>query len=285
MKVGVIGLGQMGKGMAKNVVKSGLDTTVYDIRREPCEELRNLGASVAESSKEVASNVDAVITVVLDEAQTDQVFFGERGAWEGLKKGHTIIISSFISPSYIRRFASRAKKEKEVDVLDAPMSGAQMGAEAGTLTFMVGGDAEVFERCRLIFEAMGKKIFYCGPIGAGQTAKIANNLCVYVNFATAVEAATLAEKSGLDLNTFLNIVNVSTGRSWATEHWDFFEERFGDRSPGASWWADVKDFPLFLNLAKETGVEVPITALCSQLDLMSKPEFGAGFPPSLRKEV
>lgn len=284
MKVGIIGLGQMGKGMAANLVKAGFGTTVYDIRLEPCEELRQLGATVVGSPKEVASAVDVVVSVVLDEAQTDQVFFGKEGVWEGMQD-HTIIICSFISPSYVRRFAQRAKREKGVDVLDASMSGAQMGAEAGTLTFMVGGDRAVLERCRPLLEAAGKNIFYCGPIGSGQVAKIANNMLCYINIAAAVEAVTLGEKSGLDLRALLDIFNVSTGRNWSTEHWEFFMERWRDRKPGAAWWADVKDFPMFLDLAREMGVGIPITALCSQLDLCSKPTFAAGLPLAFQKEV
>ena len=138
-KVGFIGLGEMGKGMAKNLVTKGFDLTVYDVKLEPVNELKQMGAKAAKSPKELAAATDVIFTMVRDDAQTDEVLLGRDSVFEGIKSGSTIIISSTISPSLCQRIDREASK-KGVGVLDVPVSGSKAGAEAGTLTLMMGGD-------------------------------------------------------------------------------------------------------------------------------------------------
>jgi 2-hydroxy-3-oxopropionate reductase len=208
LKVGFIGLGKMGEGMVKNLLKAGFFTTVYDIRKEPLEKMERLGANVSGSPKEVALNSDVVISMVRDNSQTEQVLFGEKGVLKGMKRG-CIIIMSTISPDFANRYGPKLEKEVGVHLLDAPVSGGPMAADAGTLSIMVGGEESVFKQYLPIFRTMGKNIFYCGPSEAGCVAKLTNNLIYAATMAALSEAVALGLKEGLDVSTLLGIYKVS----------------------------------------------------------------------------
>lgn len=266
--VSFIGLGEMGAFMAKKLVKKEFEVTVYDVAEKRVKELQALGAKSAASCKEAAETSDVTIIMVRDDPQIDKVVCGENGVWEGVKAGSIIIISSTVDPLHCQRIASKGE-EKGVKVLDAPVSGGWIGARAGTLTFMIGGDRGAFEKCRPVFEAMGKNLFYLGSSGMGEVCKLVNNFILSINLATLSEGLGLARKAGLDPETFINIVKVSSGTSWYAQNWELAKEHVSDYcqgKKGALWFAYSKDMELALKLAKDLGQLVPLGGLFSQLD-------------------
>ena len=175
IKVGFIGLGNMGIRMAKSLAREGFSLTVYDLRQEPIEEMKALGAAGASSSREVAEASDVVISMVWDIPQTEEVIFGKDGVWKGIKKGTTIIISSSIGPEYCRKLYARAK-ERGVRVIDCCVTGRDPLNGNRPMTLMIGGDEDIVKQCWPVFEALGKNIFYLGGIGTGQAYKLVNNM-------------------------------------------------------------------------------------------------------------
>ncbi len=268
-RVSFIGLGVMGARMAKNLVRKGFDLTVYDAVGKSVEELQALGAKSADTCKEAAMVSDVIITMVRDDTQIDEVIYGENGIWEGAREGSIFVISSTIDPLHCQRIAAEGK-EKGIRCLDAPVSGAKPGAEAGTLTIMVGGDKGAFEECRPIFEAMGKNIFYLGSAGMGETCKLVNNFLHILNLAVLSEGLALARRVGLEPETLLNVVKVSSGDSWAVQNWDLIQElvkEYCEGKKGPLWLGMQKDMALVLKMAKDVGQLVPIAGLYSQLDI------------------
>lgn len=261
-RVGFIGLGEMGVFMATNLVRKGFDVTVHDLRKEQVEKLQALGANGGDSSKGVARVSDLIITMVRDDSQTDEVLYGKNGVWEGVREGSVIVICSTIDPFHCQSIAAEGEK-KGVKVLDAPVSGAWHGAQAGTLTIMVGGKREAFEECRPVFEAMGKNIFYLGSAGLGALCKVVNNLLFNANWAALSEAVTLGQKAGLKLETLLNVIRVSSGGSFVVQKFDLIVT-FRDNASQLA--ISDKDLGLALKVAEEAKQPVPIARLCSQLD-------------------
>lgn len=266
--VSFIGLGVMGARMAQNLVKKGFDLTVYDVMEEPVQELKALGAKSADTCKEAAMVNDVTIAMVRDDAQIDAVIYGETGIWEGAKEGSIFVICSTIDPLHCQRIVAEGK-ERGIRLLDAPVSGARPGAEAGTLTIMVGGDKEAFKECRPIFEAMGKNIYYLGSAGMGETCKLVNNFLHILNLAVLAEGLALARRVGLEPENLLDVVKVSSGNSWAVENWDLIQElvtEYCEGKKGPLWLGIQKDMALVLKMAKDVGQLVPIAGLVSQLD-------------------
>lgn len=266
VKVGFIGLGVMGRRMAKNLL-AGFDVNVFDVVKEPCEELQKLGAKVSRSAKELAAACDVVITMVCDDKQTEEVIYGKEGLLEGLEKG-TIIIMSTVSPGLVRRLAKTVKQG--VEVLDAPVSGGYMGAEAGTLSIMVGGKKEVYQECRIVLEAMGKNIFYCGESGAGLVAKLANNMIVQVTIAVILESLAVGTKAGLDTSVLFDVYKTSSGGSWLVEHWNWVTQMRKSGKTGGTLATLYKDVDMALDFAREEGVSLPITSFSHAFDLSLK---------------
>ena len=272
MKVGFIGLGAMGKPMAKNLVKAGYETIVFDVRQEPMAELEQLGAEKAESPKELAIASEVVITMVRDDTETEAVMYNKSGVLEGAKSGSTIMITSTVTPSLCQRLAKDAAKTG-VGVLDAPVSGAAAGAEAGTLTFMVGGDENAFRKVRPVLEAMGKNVFYFGSIGSGEVAKLANNIILMDHFFAATEGLAFAIKAGIKLDKILEMVKRSTGNSWVIEHWDVVTAmRQQRRAGGRAFDLIYKDARLALEYAKTIDMELPLLSTCLKLDICEFPD-------------
>ena len=268
-KVGFIGLGDMGRGMAKNLTQKGFEVAIFDIREEPMKELAALGAMAANSPKEVAEVSDVVITMVRDIPQTEEVIFGENGVWQGIKNGSTIIISSTIEPQYCQK-VEEIVSGRGVHVLDAPCAGGRGGAEAGTMSFMVGGEKAIFDECYPIFEAMGKSIYYSGGIGMGETMKAVNQLAYFVNMASASEAILLGLKAGLELERLLEVIKASTGGSWVIEHWDYLvtiRKEYQQKRQGSTLDLVYKDIGTVLKVAKDLDEFVPLAGLVSQMDV------------------
>ena len=213
MKVGYLGLGIMGSAMAANILKAGFVVTVWNRTASKAEPLRALGATVGELPAEVASKVDVVCINVTDTADVDEILFGEHGVASGATPGLIVIDHSTIGPDATRDFAARLRKFG-VTLLDAPVSGGDVGAKNGTLSIMVGGDEAAFEKCRPIFAAVGKSISHVGESGAGQVCKACNQIAVLTNLAGVCEAISYAAKNGLDVAKMIEVVGGGAGGSW-----------------------------------------------------------------------
>jgi 3-hydroxyisobutyrate dehydrogenase len=268
IKIGFIGMGDMGRPMAKKLVEKGFSTTVYDLRKEFVEELKASGAIAADSCRKLAEVSDVVIILVRTDKQVEEVLYGKNGVWEGIRDGSTIIISSTIDPLLCQKIASAAE-HRNIKVLDAAVSGSRIGAESGTLTFMVGGDKGIFDKCRPIFEAMGKNIFYLGGVGMGEFCKLANNLVYFINLAGLSEGIALGLKAGIQLESLLNVINVSTGSSWHVHHWDFvmkLKKEYDESKHSSVLGLLYKDMDLALKRSRDMDLFLPLLGLCSQLD-------------------
>jgi 3-hydroxyisobutyrate dehydrogenase-like beta-hydroxyacid dehydrogenase len=262
-RVGFIGLGNMGKPMAINLARAGLDLTVYDVREEPLAELAELGAHVADSPREVGERSQLVETVVVDDAQVEQVYLGDapgEGALAGLSEGGILVIHSTISPLTCRKIASAAA-EKGVRVVDAAVSGGEERAMAGVLTVMVGGEAEDVEACRPIFEIVGENVFHVGGLGQGLAAKLCNNLMGLAAMQTGEEALQIANAAGIGEERMIEIASVSTADSWALRNALAMREMMQRHTQGPEGARAIgaKDLSLASKLARDLGLDLPVT--------------------------
>ncbi len=262
-KVGFIGLGIMGKPMASNILKAGFPLTVWNRTREKMEELVAKGAKPARSPREVAENSEIIIDIVTDSPDVESVILGPEGVIEGARPGSIVIDMSTISPEVTRRIASKLK-EKGIYMLDAPVSGGQWGAIEGTLSIMVGGEIEAFERALPIFQAMGKKITYIGPNGSGQVVKLCNQICVALNLLGTCEALLFGARQGIDLKKMIEAVGGGAGTSWQLMNLGPRILR-GDLEPGFMVKLQQKDLRLLLETARETHLPLLGTSLVHQL--------------------
>lgn len=216
-QVGLIGLGIMGAPMARNLVKAGFDVAVYSRTRAKVAQMEQEGARGASSPADLAARCQMVITMVPDSSDVESVAEGQGGIFEEAKPGLIVADMSTISPLTTRRLAAAAA-ERKVHWLDAPVSGGEAGAVAGTLTIMVGGERRVFEQAQPVFAAMGRRITYMGTAGQGQTAKLCNQILVAVNLLAVSEALVFGAKAGLDLNSLLDALTAGAANSWALEN-------------------------------------------------------------------
>jgi 3-hydroxyisobutyrate dehydrogenase len=212
MKVGFIGLGNMGITMARALAKKNVPLTVYDLKQEPVEKLKSLGAKGAGSCREVAEASDVVISMVWDIPQTDEVIFGKNGVWEGIKEGGIIIIASSIGPDYCRNLYEKAKGKK-VRVIDCAVSGPPPSEDNRPSCLMIGGDEDVVKKCWYLFEAMGDHPLHLGGTGMGQAHKLVDNTMAR-HFGTVtrlcvIEGLNFGLKAGLDLETMIKVASVS----------------------------------------------------------------------------
>jgi len=261
--VGFIGLGIMGRPMARHLLRAGYPLTVWNRSRPGIEELVRDGASPGSSPEDVARQSDVLITMVTDSQDVEKVALGPKGIIEGGRPGLVHIDMSTISPTVTRRIASRLA-EKGIEMLDAPVSGGDTGAQAGTLSIMVGGKEETFQRCRPIFEVLGRTIVYCGPNGAGQTVKLCNQIVVALNNLAMCEALVFATKAGVDTRRMLEAVGAGAASSWALLN---LAPRIlaRDFRPGFKVAHQQKDLRLALETAEEQAIPLPGTSLVHQL--------------------
>src|SRR5262245_11746510 len=213
MRVGFVGLGIMGRPMAKNLLKAGHTVVAYNRSAGPRAELAAAGATIAATPREAAAGAEAVITIVTDSPDVEHVILGPDGVAEGASPGTVVIDMSTISPEVTRRIGA-ALAERGVKMLDAPVSGGDAGAIAGTLSIMVGGDAADVETARPLFEAMGQRIVHCGSLGAGQTVKLCNQVAITGTLLGVCEALLFATKSGVDPLKMLEAVSAGAAGSW-----------------------------------------------------------------------
>ncbi|RLI37229.1 2-hydroxy-3-oxopropionate reductase [Candidatus Bathyarchaeota archaeon] len=263
MRVGFIGLGVMGKPMAKRILEAGYPLTVWNRTRWKMEELVKLGAQGAESPKDVAEKSDVVITMVTDSPDVEEVVLGPSGVIEGAREGLILIDMSTISPEVTRRIAKKLA-EKGVKMLDAPVRGGDIGAKQGTLSIMVGGPKDVFEKCLPIFKVLGKRITYMGPNGMGQTTKLCNQVICALNIQAVCEGLMLGAKAGLDLEKLLKVVTAGAAGSWMLSNLGPKMLK-RDFKPGFKISHQLKDLRLALSFASQLRLPLPGTALVQQM--------------------
>lgn len=261
--LGFIGLGIMGKPMAGHLVKAGHRVYVYDLNPEPIRELSAKGAVACRSSKEVAEKSDVIILMVPDTPDAEQVLFGREGVAEGVKKGSVVVDMSSISPIATKEFAKKLDG-LGVEMLDAPVSGGQLGAENATLSIMVGGKPEIFEKIKPLFEIMGKNIVHIGNHGDGQTCKVANQIVVALTIEAVSEALVFASKAGADPR---KVRQALLGGFAQSRILDVHGERMITRSfkPGFRIQLHRKDLNLALQAARQLGLSLPSTAMAQEL--------------------
>ena len=263
LKVGYIGLGLMGKPMAKNILNAGFPLVVHNRSRAAVDELVAAGASPAWTPAEVARQVDVVITNLPDSPDVEQVALGENGIIEGAHEGLIFIDHSTIKPATARSIAA-ALAEKGVSALDAPVSGGDIGAINGTLTIMVGGEAAALEKVMPVLEAMGKSITLVGDAGAGQIAKVCNQIMVAAQMVAMGELLVLSQKAGADPQKVVAAIKGGAAQCWTL---DVKPPRLfaGNREPGFKAYMQAKDLNIVLDTAREYGVPLLGTAANTQL--------------------
>lgn len=261
--VGFIGLGIMGRPMARNVLAAGFQLVVYDLMPEPVQELVAAGATAATSPAEVARVADVVLLCLPDSPDVEAAMTGDQGLLAGVRPGQIVVDMSTISPVTARAMAEKAAA-KGVKLLDAPVSGGQVGAVNGTLSIMVGGDAGALEQVRPVLSAMGKTILHLGESGAGQVAKACNQLVIAVTIEAVAEAMVLASKAGVDPAKVRAALLGGYAYSRVLEgHGERFLER--NFTPGFRTRLQYKDLNIALDAGRAYGAPMPAAALVHQL--------------------
>lgn len=263
LSIGYIGLGIMGKPMARNILKAGFPLVVYNRSQAAVNELSREGAKPAFSPKEVAEQVNVVFTNLPDSPDVESVALGINGIIEGRHEDLIFVDNSTIKPSVARKIAE-IMQSKGVSCLDAPVSGGDIGARDGTLTIMVGGSEEVLGKVRPVFEVISKKITHVGGSGAGQIAKAANQLMVAAQIVALGELLILVQKTGVDPQ---KVVEAIRGGAAQCRMLDNKTPRLfaGNRQPGFKAALQAKDLNIVMETAREFGVPLPMTAINLQL--------------------
>ena len=261
--VGFIGLGIMGKPMARHLLDAGYALTVYSRSRGPVDELAAEGATAAASPREVAERTEIVITMLPDSPDVQEVITGEDGVLRGARVGGLVIDMSTISPIVARDLAERAS-ELGVGMLDAPVSGGDVGARGATLSIMVGGSAEDFARAEPLFGTMGKTITHVGPAGSGQVVKACNQVVVALVLEAVSEALVLGSKAGVNPATIIQVLSggMAATRVMEMRGPNFLEHNF---TPGFKVDLHHKDLGIALSTAREYGVSLPLTGIVEQM--------------------
>ncbi len=263
MEVGFIGLGLMGRPMALNLLKAGHKVHVWSRRRESMQPLLEAGAGDCDSAAELARHASITISIVADAPDVEEVTLGAHGVAEGAGPGHIHVDMSTIAPAAAQRIAARLV-ERGISMLDAPVSGGEVGAVAGSLTIMVGGEEGVFEAVRPLFEAMGKAATYIGDSGAGQVAKACNQILTGVGVAAVAEALNFASKSGVDATRVREALLGGFAYSRILEN---HGQRMLDRNfkPGFKAWMHQKDMRIVMDEAHRLGLALPSSAATAQM--------------------
>ncbi len=261
-RIGFIGLGRMGRPMAKNLLRAGFPLIAHSRSPGPVEDLVTQGARAARSAREVAHVSDVVLTCLPGPADVEEVLAGEHGALAEARPGQMFLDHSTIDPDTIRRVARRAQERGAV-VLDAPVSGGVGGAEAATLAIMVGGPADAYERALPILRAMGQRIFHMGPVGSGCATKLCNQILTGIGYVAVAEALVLGARAGLDPRALFEVLSVSSGRSRALEQ---AAPAILDDDLGAEFTIDLvhKDLECATRMAKDLRVRTLLAAVAQQ---------------------
>jgi len=257
LKVGYIGLGLMGKLIARNILKAGFPVLLHNRSRAAVDELIAEGASSANSPKEVAEQVDVVFTNLPDTPDVEKVVLGENGILAGAHDGLIFVDNSTIKPASARKIADKLAAKK-VFGLDAPVSGGDIGAKNGTLTIMVGGDASALEKVMPVFMAIGKTVTHVGDSGAGQVAKAANQIMVAAQMVAMGELLVFAKKAGVDPRKVVEAIKGGAAQCWSL---DVKPARLfdGNRNPGFKARMQLKDLKIIMETAKEYDIPLSST--------------------------
>ncbi|MGF6595754.1 2-hydroxy-3-oxopropionate reductase [Paraburkholderia sp. GAS448] len=261
-KAGFIGLGIMGKPMAANLLKNGVSLAAFTRSGVP-DDLKQAGAVACDSPAAVAAHADVIFIMVPDTPDVERVLFGEQGLADALRRGQTVVDMSSISPMATREYAARVQKQG-AEYLDAPVSGGEVGAKAGSLTIMVGGKQASFDSVKPLFDMMGKNVTLIGDVGAGQVCKVANQVIVAATIEAVGEALLLASKAGVDPARVREALMGGFASSRILEvHGERMTKRTFD--PGFRIELHQKDLNLALSTAQSLGVSLPNTATCQAL--------------------
>jgi 3-hydroxyisobutyrate dehydrogenase len=270
MKIAFIGLGNMGAPMARNLIKAGHDLNLFDLNQQVLADLAALGGRITESPKHAAQGAELVITMLPAAAHVRSVYLNDDGVLAGIAAGVPAVDCSTIDPQTIRDVA-RLAANQGVTLGDAPVSGGTGGAQAGTLTFMVGTDPEHFARLKPILAQMGKNIVHCGELGTGQIAKMCNNLLLGISMIGVSEAMALGNSLGIDARVLAGVINSSTGRCWSSETYNpwpgIVETAPASRGYTGGFSAELmlKDLGLATDAAKVAHQPVILGAVAQQL--------------------
>jgi 3-hydroxyisobutyrate dehydrogenase-like beta-hydroxyacid dehydrogenase len=258
MKVGFIGLGVQGKYLAINLAAAGYDLMAFDLRSGPLDEVASHGAKKARSNKEVGEHGEIVCICVLDGTQARSVVLGQEGVLAGARPGSLIVVHSTIEPSIITDL-HEAAKARNVELIDAPVSGSEAGAKNKTMSYMVGASVETFARCRPLFETSGKNIVHTGRVGTGIRAKLAHQIIVCVNMLSAYEGLRVGVEAGLTPEVLEQVTTSALAQSRIADLW--FKLKLGPHAQGVLY----KDLKLCLEFADELNISTPGAALAQQL--------------------
>jgi 2-hydroxy-3-oxopropionate reductase len=263
LTIGYIGLGIMGKSIARNILKAGFPVVVHNRSRAAVEELMAEGAIQAFSPAEVAAQTDIICTNLPDSPDVESVVLGPKGIIETARQGQVYVDNSTIRPSVARMLASELSR-KGIEALDAPVSGGDIGARDATLTIMVGGEASALEKVTPVFRAIGKTITHVGGPGAGQVAKAANQIMVAAQMAAMGELLIFSQKAGVDPRKVVGAIKDGAAKCWTL---DVKPQRLfsGNRKPGFKAYMQAKDLNIVLETARDYGVPLPATAQTAQL--------------------
>lgn len=263
LKIGYIGLGIMGKPMARNIMKAGYEVVVHNRSRQSVKELVGEGAIAAHSPAEVASQVDVVFTNLPDSPDVELVALGKEGIIEGAHEGLIYVDNSTIKPATARSVGGKLA-EKGVTMLDAPVSGGDVGAIEGTLTIMVGGPEDALATVRPVLEAMSQTITHVGGLGDGQIAKAANQIMVAAQMVAMGELLVLAQKAGADPQKVVQAIRGGAAGCWTLDNKP--QRLFaGNRGPGFKAYMQAKDLGIVMDTAREYGIPMPSAAVHTQL--------------------
>lgn len=263
MQLGFIGLGIMGMPMARHLMKAGHSVTVWSHTMAKAQQLGKEGATVASSPKELASRSDIIFLIVGNSEHMQEIATGANGLIHGVKKGATVVDCSTVSPSLSRRIGAQFA-ERGADFLDAPCTGSKAGAEGGTLTFMIGGKKEVFERVKPYLEPMGKKFYYVGSAGMGLHAKLSQNLVLALTYQGMCEGFVLAAKAGVSPEMMYDIIQNSAAKAGIIDYKKnaVFQGKW-DTNFSLKWM--YKDMTLMLESGRELGVPLPGLAVVHEM--------------------
>lgn len=264
MKLGFIGLGAMGKPMAKRLLDAGHELAVFDVTPEVKAEFSAMGAAACSSPLEVAAQADFICLSLPNSAIVRNVVSGEEGVLKGAQSGTVVIDLSSVDPATTRNLAEEAGV-KGVDYIDAPVSGGVSGAAAGTLTIMVGGKMDAVQKSKPVLELLGKKVLHVGEVGAGDAVKIVNNMLLGANMAALAEALVLGRKMGLDGSVMHDVISQGSGKSYAL---DAKMKNFilkGNFQPGFALSLQAKDLGLALEAARDVDMPLPMTSQAASL--------------------
>ncbi|KTC61228.1 3-hydroxyisobutyrate dehydrogenase [Pseudomonas savastanoi] len=270
MNIAFIGLGNMGAPMARNLIKAGHSLQVFDLNKSVLAEFAELGAQVSDSPRQAAEGSELVITMLPAAAHVRSVYLNDDGVLKGISPGVPAVDCSTIDPQTIRDIAAVAAQQGLV-LGDAPVSGGTGGAQAGTLTFMVGGSAEHFAVLKPVLEQMGRNIVHCGDVGTGQIAKICNNMLLAISMIGVSESMALGNALGIDTHVLAGIINTSTGRCWSSEAYNpwpgIVETAPASRGYSGGFGAELmlKDLGLATEAARAAHQPVILGAVAQQL--------------------